>query len=282
MTTAKPTPRPPRRFARLLALSAALCLAVYVCVAVFMGVFQRRFLYIQSPAYVSPLTHVLPRAERAMLKAPDGTSLSGWWIPPADANKRVYLYFHGNADGLDRRAKRFALMSADGSGVLAMSYRGYGGSGGEPTEILLHADALAIYRDLIKRVAAEQIVAFGESLGTGIAIELARHVNVKAIILDSPYFSVLRRAQANFPWLPVKWLLVDTFRSDRRIGDVQAPILILHGSADRLIPPSDSDELARLAKSGQVRRIVYPGLSHVIAYDRGPDRDVPAFLAGLW
>lgn len=270
-----------RRYARMLALGAVVLLAIYVCVAAFFGIFQRRFLYFPAPAYISPPAHALPRAERAMLKSPDGTPLSGWWIPPADASKRVYVYFHGNADGLDRRAARFALMSADGSGVLAMSYRGYGGSGGEPTETGLHADALAIYRDLVQRVAAEQIIAFGESLGTGIAIELARHVKLRAVILDSPYFSVLRRAQEHFPWLPVAWLLTDTFRSDRRIGDVDVPILILHGSADWLIPPHDSDDLARLAKSGQVRRIVYPGQAHVVAYDRGPDRDVRAFLAEL-
>jgi uncharacterized protein len=175
---------------------------------------------------------------------------------------------------------RFRLMSENGSGVLAMSHRGYGGSQGQPREALLHADAQTIYAHLSARFAPNRIVIFGESLGTGIALNLARSQPAKAVILDSPYFSVLSRAQASYPWLPVSLLLIDTFRSDLWIGEVKSPIFILHGDADRVISAEDSALLAQKA-TGAITRKVYPGEPHVVPYNKGPHLDVPAFLNGL-
>ena len=253
----------------------------YVMIAAYMAVAQRQFLYLPAPAWMEPSAHNLPQAKRIELKADDGTALVGWWIPPQREDAPVFLYFHGNANGLDRRAGRFGLMSADGSGVLALSYRGYGSSGGSPSEAAIHADARRAYRHLRESIPANRIVIFGESLGSGVALNLARHVEAKAVILDSPYLSVLARGQSNYPWLPVSWLLVDTFRSDVWIGEVEEPILILHGTVDRVIPPHESAKLATLGKAGRVTRIVYPGEPHVVPYNRGPDRDIPTFLAKI-
>lgn len=277
----KPVDQPKRHFRRLLLVALALPALLYLAAATYMTVFQRSFLYRPAPAWIAPADHGLPQAERVEMNAEDGTKLVGWRIAAKDPMKPVYLYFHGNADGLDRRAKRFGLMTADGSGLLAMSYRGYGGSGGAPTEAALHADALAIHAALAREVPVHRIVIFGESLGTGVALRLASRVEARAVILDSPYYSVLRRGQASYPWLPVSWLLTDTFRSDLAIGQVKAPVLILHGDKDQVIPADDSAELALRARPGGVKRIVYPGEPHVVPYDRGPGRDVPAFLAGL-
>jgi uncharacterized protein len=255
--------------------------AAYLAAAAYMAINQRNFIYRPAPEWISPESQNLPRGEALTFTTPDGTTLRGWQIPATRADGQTYLYFHGNARGLDRRAGRFQLMTADGSGLVAMSYRGFGGSSGEPTEALLHADAEAIYADLARRIPPARIVLFGESLGTGVALNLARKVEARAVILDSPYLSVMRRAGAQFPWLPISLLLVDTFRSDQWIGEVKAPILILHGTKDRLIPLSDSEALAALAEPGQVTRIIYPGEPHVVPYNRGPDRDVPAFLGRI-
>ncbi len=253
----------------------------YVSAAAFMGIFQRNFLFITAPGWIAPADHGLPRAQRLDLRASDGTLLSGWFIPPTRPDALTYLYFHGNADGLQRRATRFGLMTSTGDGLLAMSYRGYGASEGKPTEARLHADAALILTELRKRVAADRIVLFGESLGTGVALNLARQQPVRGVILDSPYLSVLARGQATYPWLPVSLLLVDQFRSDRWIGEVPVPILILHGTADDLIPPSDSEALAALGRPGMVTRKLYPGEGHVVPLDRGPWPDISEFLARL-
>lgn len=263
---------------RIARIPLGLAAILYLGATAYMGLYQRSFLYKPAPDWISPESEGIPRGERYTLTTTDGTSLAGWWIPPARENAPVFVYFHGNANGLPRRTGRFKLMTADGSGLLAMSYRGYGGSGGTPSEAALHADAETIYADLAKKILPERIVIFGESLGSGVALNLARKVKTKAIILDSPFLSVLKRAQSEYPWLPVPLILKDTFRSDLWIAEAKAPILIVHGTADTLIPLSDSETLATLGKPGNVTRKTYPGEPHVVPYDKGPGVDIAAFI----
>ena len=275
------TPRKKPLLPRLACISLMLIAMLYLAAAAYMGINQRSFLYRVAPDWIAPETQGIPRSEAYQLTMPDGVTLRGWRIPPTRPDALTYLYFHGNARGLDRRAGRFRLMTADGSGLVALSYRGYGGSEGTPNEAALHADAAAIYAEVTKTVPPERIVIFGESLGSGVATNLARKVQAKAVILDSPYQSVLARAQAEYPWLPVPLILMDTFRSDLWIGEAKAPVFIMHGSADRTIPPDDSEKLARFARPGTAVRKLYPDLPHVVPYDKGPDRDIPAFLMAL-
>lgn len=266
---------------RILRIAIGLAVAAYLGAAAYMTAFQRSFLYRVAPEWQEPADHNLPQASRQLLTTPDGTLLSGWWIAPKRDDAPVFLYFHGNANGLSRRAVRFGWMSADGSGVLAMSYRGYGGSGGAPTEMALHADALLAYRHLAQQFAPERIVIFGESLGTGVALNLARQVKAKAVVLDSPYQSIVEQARLSYPWLPVSRLLIDQFRSDLFIKQVDEPVLILHGTADTLIPPEQSEKLAALGNPAFVTRKLYAGQPHVVRYNEGPDADVRAWLGGL-
>lgn len=279
--TASSSSLPLSRALRIARIPLALAAILYLAATAYMGIYQRSFLYKTAPGWVSPESEGIPRGLRYDLKAADGTMLTGWRVVPTRANAITYLYFHGNANGLQRRSGRFKLMTADGSGLVAMSYRGYGSSEGTPSEARLHADAEAIYTEIIRSVPPEQIVIFGESLGTGVALNLARKAKAKAIILDSPYLSILARAQAEYPWLPVSLILNDTFRSDQWIGGVKSPILIVHGTADRLIPLTDSESLAALGKPGNVTRKLYPGEPHVVPYDKGPDVDIPAFLTAI-
>jgi fermentation-respiration switch protein FrsA (DUF1100 family) len=278
--TAAPRARSPFLKRALIAVLTVVAL-LYGGAAAYMGINQRSFLYKPAPAWIDPATQGIPRAEAYQLTSTDGTILRGWRIPATRPDAVTYLYFHGNARGLDRRTARFRAMTEDGSSLLALTYRGYGGSGGSPSEAALTADAATIYAELTKTVPPGRIVIFGESLGTGVALALAAKVPAKAVILDSPYVSVLDRGQAQYPWLPVSWLLVDTFRSDLNIAKAQSPVMIIHGTADRIIPVGDSARLAAFGKPGMVTRKVYEGLHHVVPYGQGPERDIPAFLAGL-
>jgi len=275
----KPAPAP--IWWRILRILLWLPVIGYLAAAGYMTAFQRSFLYKPAPAWQAPADSGLANAERFELKAADGTLLVGWWLPPKRDDKPVFLYFHGNANGLARRATRFGYMAQDGSGVLAMSYRGYGGSGGATSEAAIHADARLILSELSKRVAPERIVLFGESLGTGVALRLAAEAKVKGVILDSPYLSVMERARAQYPWLPVSLLLADQFRSDQFIKQVDEPIFIFHGTADRVIPVEDSEKLAVLGRPGQVTRKVYAGEPHVVPLNRGPMPDILAWLAAI-
>ncbi len=269
------------RALRIVRWPLALAAVLYLSAATYMAVNQRAFLYRVAPVWIEPEGQNIPRAEAYALTMSDGVTLRGWRVPATGPEAITFLYFHGNANGLDRRAGRFRLMTADGSGLVALSYRGYGGSGGTPTETSLLSDATAIYAELKKTVPESRIVIFGESLGSGVALDLAQRVQAKAVILDSPYFSVLARGQESYPWLPVSLLLVDQFRSDLKIGTVSSPVFIMHGTADRTIPYTDSEKLAALGRPGNVTRKIYPGEPHVVPYDKGPNVDIPAFLGRI-
>ena len=121
---------------------------------------------------------------------------------------------------------------------MALSYRGYAGSTGRPTEAGLIADARAAYDFAVKRYGAERIVLWGESLGTGVALALAAERPVARIVLEAPFLSAVDIAAGVYPYVPVRWLMKDQFRSDLRVAKVTAPVLVLHGDRDNVVPIS--------------------------------------------
>src|SRR6516165_8749480 len=144
--------------------------------------------------------------------------------------------------------RAFHVFAASGYGFLAVSYRGYGGSAGSPTEAGLLRDGEAAYREARSRgYADDRIVLMGESLGTGIAVALAATGKAAALVLDSPFSSAADAAAAHFPVLPVRWFMLDQFRSDLAIRDVHIPVLIVHGEKDSVIPISLAKRLFECA-----------------------------------
>jgi fermentation-respiration switch protein FrsA (DUF1100 family) len=159
-------------------------------------------------------------------------------------DKPFFIYFHGNGDTLNWRVGRDRGLVADGSGLLAVSYRGYEGSTGSPSEDGLHLDAEAAYAFAVDhQIAPDRIVVWGHSLGSGVAVWLAAERKIKALVLEAPYTSIADVAAMNFPFLPVRWLLKDQFHSDWHIGRVTAPVLIFHGNNDETIPVSFGQRL---------------------------------------
>jgi uncharacterized protein len=167
---------------------------------------------------------------------------------PAKPGHAVVLYFHGNGDFLAGLAGRFRDITADGTGLVALSYRGYAGSSGRPSEQGLLSDAAAAYAFAAARYSADQIVVWGFSLGSGVAVALAADQPIGKLILEAPYTSIVDVAAAAFPFLPVRWLIRDQFRSDQRISRVTAPLLIMHGARDATIPIDLGDRLFALAR----------------------------------
>src|ERR1700742_1199860 len=143
---------------------------------------QRALMYFPDPTRTPPARAGLPQAEEVVLTASDGEKLVAWHVA-ARGDKPVVLYFQGNAGALNLRSHRFAWIIADGDGLLALSYRGYGGSTGEPSEDGLIRDARAAYDYAAARYPGKRIVLFGESLGTGVAVALASEREVGGLIL---------------------------------------------------------------------------------------------------
>jgi len=182
----------------------------------------------------------LREVRETRLRTDDGLDLLAWSLPAATETSPVVLYLHGNGGHIGYRAERVRRFAQLGWGALLVEWRGYGGNAGSPSEDGLTQDGRAGLRALQDSgVAASRIVLWGESLGTGIAVRLAAEQPdaVGAVILESPYTSLLDLAKRHYPLLPSNLMLRDRYDSLSRIGAVRVPILILQGGRDQLVPP---------------------------------------------
>jgi uncharacterized protein len=214
----------------------AFLFAIYALSVVGMAIFQRRFLYFPDRRLTHPDEAGISGIEELRLVTDDGETLVAWYLAPSDGHPLI-LYFHGNGGALADRVLRFRQFASSGCGFLAVSYRGYGGSTGSPTQAGLMRDGEAAYREARARgYDGDHIVLMGESLGTGVATALAAAHEAAALVLDSPFSSAVDVAAAHYRMFPVRWLMLDQFRSDLAIRDVHIPVLIVHGNEDRVIP----------------------------------------------
>ena len=233
---------------RILLFAVGAVLAAYCLVLAGLYTFQRRLLFIPDKTVPDPLRAGLTDVAVLHLPTEDGVSLVAWHMPPADPNGFTVLLLHGNAGNIGHRANRLRRMQSVGWGVLLLEYRGYGGNSGSPTEDGLTLDAQAGLAELRRRaVPPEQTLLWGESLGTGLAIRLAAENKVAAVLLDAPYTSIVDAAQGQYPYVPVRPLLKDKFDSLSRVAAIQAPIFVMQGSADRLVPPAMGRKLIQAA-----------------------------------
>jgi uncharacterized protein len=225
-------------------------LFIYVGLGVILYCAQRSMMYFPETIHTPPAQAGLPEAEEITLTASDGVHIVGWHVAPRDG-KPVILYFHGNGGALHYRVERFHHLIKEGLGLVAIEYRGYGGSEGSPSEAGLIADAEAAYAFAAGRYPPEQLVVWGESLGTGLAVDLAANKPVGRVILEAPFTSAAAVAARQYWFMPVRLLMKDQFRSDERIESVTAPVLILHGLNDRVVPYAMGERMFDLVKSNK-------------------------------
>jgi pimeloyl-ACP methyl ester carboxylesterase len=168
--------------------------------------------------------------------------LHGWWVPATAPAIGQVLLFHGNAGNIGDRVPHIALLTAAGLDVLAFDYRGYGRSAGRPSEHGTYEDARAA-RDAL---GPGLTIYLGESLGGAIALELASHRPPDGLILQSTFTSIQAMARLHYPFIP-RALVPDAYPSLRLIPRLRAPLLILHGTRDEIVPLMDGEELFRAA-----------------------------------
>ena len=221
---------------------------------------QRSLQYFPESHRTAPAAAGLPEAEEVVLDTADGERVIAWHLPPR-ADDPVFVYFHGNGASLRWRVDRFRALIADGSGLVALSYRGYGGSSGSPTEAGLIADGLAAYAFAQSRYPADRIVLWGESLGSAVAVALAAEKPVGKVVLESPFSSAADVGAARYWFAPVRLLMKDQFRSDLRIGKVTTPVLVMHGDRDTIVPIGLGERLYALINAPK-RFVRFPGREH--------------------
>ncbi len=219
----------------------------------------------------------LPEAQEIVLDTKAGAGIILWHVPPKDG-KPVVLFFHGNGEVLAWRAPFFRDIISDGTGLVALSYRGYGGSTGQPTEQNLLNDGMLAYGFTFGLYASTRIVPWGYSLGTGVAVAVAAKRPVGKLILEAPYTSIIELAASKFPFLPARWLMLDHYRSDQRIASVKVPLLILHGEKDNVVPVALGRQLFELANEPK-RFIAFPQGTHVDLGAQGATAIAKDFIA---
>jgi uncharacterized protein len=257
---------------------AVIAICCYVGLATTIYFAQRSLMYFPDRTHVTPAAAGLPEATEVPLTASDGAQIRIWQVPP-QAGKPVILYFHGNGGALQYRVERFRRLVAAGIGLVALEYRGYGGLGGSPSEQGLIHDAEAAYGYAAAHYPVQQIVAWGESLGSGVAVALAAERPLGRLILEAPFTSALAVGERRYWYLPVRLLMKDQFRSDLRIKKVTAPLLILHGVQDRTVPFAMGEHLFELAnKPKHIVRFLDGG--HEDLDQNGALDAVARFLAG--
>jgi fermentation-respiration switch protein FrsA (DUF1100 family) len=253
-------------------------LAVFGGFVALMYFAQRSLMYFPETQQTSPAAAGLSGAEEVTLNTSDGEKLIAWHIPRRSERRPVVLYFHGNGGSLRYRVERFRAITADGTGLVALSYRGYGGSTGSPSETGLMADAVAAYAFAVARYPEQRIVLWGESLGSGVAVALAAERRVGRLVLESPFTSAADVGAGVYWFLPVRLLMKDQFRSDERIRKVNAPVLIIHGQRDTVVPFEFGQRLYGLANEPK-SFVPFPDGGHVNLDSHGAQNVTRPFVA---
>jgi uncharacterized protein len=225
-----------------------IAIASYLACMVLLFVFQRSLLYFPSHSYV---TLREAQANRSLgefpVKTADGIDLMAWYAP-ATSKPYTFVFFHGNGDNLYGASDVADPYIAAGYGFLIAEYRGYSGLQGKPTEAGLYADGRAyLYGLMAHGVKSEDIILFGHSLGTGVAVQMAGEFHVGGLILLAPYLSIPKMAQARYPIFPAQFMVLDRFENFKKMKSIRVPVLIVNGTEDRVIPPSHGKHLFDLA-----------------------------------
>jgi len=242
-------------------MSVFIILVVYLLVLLLAHIMQNRLIFHPGKLADGYQFDLGPEDEEIFLETQDGERINALYF--AGTNDEIVLYFHGNAGDMSSWqyvAEDFVRL---GYHFFIIDYRGYGKSSGSLSEDGLYADARAAwdYVTNVKHFTPESIVIYGRSIGTGVAVELATHTHARALILEAPYTGLRALARQKAPFILPSLTLQYSFDNLSKIDRIGSPILFIHGSNDRLIPPSHSQKLFD-AFQGRKKLVTIEGGSH--------------------
>lgn len=211
-------------------------------------IFQRSLLYHPTENNYSD-DQLLVHVEEKRIKTTDNIELKAWYHNKENKNFKTILFLHGNAGSLENRIHKINHFNNIKINFLIFAWRGFSGNKGNPTEKGLYEDALSAVNWLKGNgINEKDIILYGESLGTAIAIEIAQNKDFAGIILESPFTSMVDAGKEKYPFLPVKFLLKDKYLSSAKIKNINSPILVMHGKVDKLVPFHMGKKMYELAK----------------------------------
>lgn len=249
-------------------------LLIYFALLTGLFLAQRDFLYV--PSYNKPLltSAGIIGMEEIKVQTKDNLTLFGWYKAPAVPEKPTILWFHGNASDVGWSAVRAMPFIKQGYGVLLAEYRGYSSNPGKPTEEGLYADGRAFWEWLKDHdTKPENIILYGESLGSAVALQLAYENPVLfTLVLEAPFTSVLDIARTRYPMVPVSMLLKDRYDNAAKIRAVRAPIIIVHGDADKVVPLAYGQSLYENAPEPKSMIVIQGGGHNDLYQHRAAER----------
>ena len=253
---------------------------IFALIVIVGRLLHRYFIYIPDRARVDPKDAGLQGVDEVVFRAADGTKLIAWYLP-AQAGRPTLLYFTGNSGNTANRASKIKAIAGDGYGVFMHNYRRYGGSEGRPSESRITADAVSAYDTLRGLgVAPHDIVAYGESLGTAVATRLSLQRHVEGLVLEAPFTSIVDVGKLMWKYFPLDLIMADQYRTIERIGAVTAPVFIIHGGRDAVIPLDQARHVFHMAAEPK-NMVVVPQAGHNDLFERGAWEKVRCFLESL-
>ena len=250
----------------------------YVLLVAALYLNQRQIMYHPDQRVPDPAAAGLADMSVHRIETADGYRLLAWWRPPADGGRPTIVFFHGNAGNVGNRARQAREFLDAGLGLLLVTWRYNAGAGGEPSEQgLLNDGRAALDFVAAQGIPERRIVLHGESLGSGVAVAMALERDIGGLVLVYPYSSVTDVAEDRFWFAPVRILIKDDFNSVARIGKVRAPILVIHGERDTVIPVRFARRLFAAAREPKEGHFLPEG-THANLYALGAGRIILDFL----
>ena len=211
----------------------------YVLLLIIVFLFQGKLLY--HPTTDNYLQNQVEREpaeiEKVKITTKDKINLIGWFYNRNLEEFKTILFFHGNAGSLENRTYKLNHFKNLNLNFLIIAWRGFSGNKGKPNEMGLYEDAKSAIKWLkAKNIKEKNIILYGESLGTGVAVEIAQNKNYAGLILESPFTSMVDVGKKYYPFFPVRFLLKDKFESYKKITNISVPVLVMHGKVDKIVP----------------------------------------------
>ena len=254
--------------------------AIYLIITLALYFFQRKLLYYPVVNNYSGDKLLVP-VEKVKITTKDNIELLAWYYDKGNENYKTLLFLHGNAGSLENRIHKINHFKDMNMNFLLLSWRGFSGNKGQPTEKGIYEDARSAIQWLKEKGhGTEDIVIYGESLGTGVAVEVAQNNNFAGVILESPFTSMVDAGKTKYPLFPVRLLLKDKYESDKKIQNIRSPILIMHGEADKIVPFSMGKKMYELANKPKYS--YFPKYDdHMMEYNEKLLNVLKEFILGL-
>jgi fermentation-respiration switch protein FrsA (DUF1100 family) len=258
----------------------ALVAGGYLLLVGLLALFQRAMIYHPDPVRTTPDAAGLPEMVPVQTISADGWLITGWYAPAASPDQVTVVFYHGNSGSIAGRAGKARALLDAGFGVLLVGYRGFGGNPGSPSEAGLVQDGRAALHWLIGRgMPHSRVVLYGESLGTGIAVRMATELeDLAGVVLEAPFTCLPDLAPPYLLPGLARLLMVDRFDNRGRMAALTAPLLILHGEKDDVVPVAMGRALLGLAGSGEKEALFLPSAGHNDLWEQGGRTRVMEFL----